>query len=239
MHGESPTSCDVPREQRLNADGFMVTEPLLSAAMLSILRDAADDVLRGAGSARAGVRGVVHLHHAFREAAETATVRAMVASVLGAGAFLVRSILFDKTAAANWDVLWHQDVTIAVRERRDVPGFGPWSVKAGVPHVQPPAAVLEEMLTVRLHLDDCGEGNGPLLVVPGSHRHGIVDVRTVDSAACNRAAVSCHLPAGAAVVMRPLLLHASRKATALGRRRVLHLEFAASELPAGLEWARL
>ena len=37
--------------------------------------------------------------------------------------------------------------------------------------------------------------------------------------------------------MRPLLVHASSPATVPSRRRVVHLEFAAAELPSPLEWA--
>ena len=65
----------------------------------------------------------------------------------------VRAIMFDKSTDANWLVPWHQDLTIAVQARVEAEGFSPWSIKEGVPHVQPPVALLEQMLTVRLHLD--------------------------------------------------------------------------------------
>ena len=57
----------------------------------------------------------------------------------------VRGIYFDKNPEANWLVAWHQDLTLAVRNQFDVPGFGPWSVKEGVPHVQPPVFLLEDV----------------------------------------------------------------------------------------------
>lgn len=115
----------------------------------------------------------------MRELARSPEVRALVEPLLGAGAFAVRGILFDKTPDANWKVAWHQDLTIAVRERREVEGFGPWSEKAGVVHVQPPAAVLEQMVTVRLSLGPCGPGNGPVCVIPGSHAHGRLSAEEV------------------------------------------------------------
>jgi hypothetical protein len=76
--------------------------------------------------------------------AESVPVRELAQAVLGDSAFAVRGILFDKIPEANWKVPWHQDVTIAVRAREDVEGFRPWSTKAGILHVQPPAHVLEK-----------------------------------------------------------------------------------------------
>ena len=110
----------------------------------------------------------------IRELSRSSIVRSLVIPTLGSNCFSVRAILFNKTASSNWKVSWHQDVVIAVKEYADLAGYGPWSNKSGVPHVRPPAAILENMLAVRLHLDDCGEENGPLRVLPGSHTHGIL-----------------------------------------------------------------
>ena len=104
--------------------------------------------------------------------ANSDTVHVLVEPILGAHFFAFRGILFDKIPDANWKVPWHQDVTIAVIERVEVEGFGPWSMKAEVLHVQPPAEVLEHILTVRFHLDFCGEENGALRVLFGSHTLG-------------------------------------------------------------------
>ncbi len=87
---------------------------------------------------------------AVRELAKCSAVRSYIEPVLGPTAFAVRGILFDKVASANWLVAWHQDLTIEVNERVDTPGFGPWSVKAGVPHVQPPISILQQMGAVRI-----------------------------------------------------------------------------------------
>ncbi len=73
----------------------------------------------------------------------------IAAGAIGAEARPVRAILFDKTAATNWALGWHQDRTIVVRERREVPGFGPWTVKAGLLHVAPPFEVLAGMVSNR------------------------------------------------------------------------------------------
>ncbi len=127
----------------------------------------------GLPQGRAGLRlhGVAALHPML---AASGAIGAVAASVLGPDCRPVRAILFDKTAAANWALAWHQDRTVAVRERVDVPGFGPWTVKDGMLHVAPPAAVLAGMATLRVHLDPVPADNAPLLVAPGSHRFGRV-----------------------------------------------------------------
>ena len=172
-----------------------------------------------------------------REWLASDAVRALIEPHLGPGVFPVRGILFDKTATANWKVAWHQDRSIAVRERCEVAGYGPWSVKDGVPHVQPPVAVLAGMLTLRLHLDDCDLDNGPLRVVPGSHRDGILSDTAIATAVAAGPVVNCCLPAGGVLLMRPLLLHASSAAMQPRHRRVIHVEFSADQLPEELSWA--
>jgi ectoine hydroxylase-related dioxygenase (phytanoyl-CoA dioxygenase family) len=111
----------------------------------------------------------------------------------------------------------------------------PWSVKEGVPHVQPPVELLEQMLTVRLHLDDCDETNGALRVLPGSHRLGRLSADAIKSLR-EETAVACSVAAGGALVMRPLLLHSSERSHRESHRRVIHLEYAGFDLPDGLEW---
>jgi len=182
------------------------------------------------------IRNLLEVVPEIRSLARSAVVRALVEAVLGEGAFAVRGILFDKTPDANWKVAWHQDLTIAVREKREVEGFGPWSEKTGIAHVQPPAAVLERMITVRLHLDDCGAENGPVQVIPGSHAAGRLGAEQVQGWRADRAAVPTLVAAGGALLMRPLILHASSPSTVPAHRRVVHLDFAAGDLPGGLEW---
>lgn len=149
----------------------------------------------------------------------------------------VRVIYFDKSPGENWLVTWHQDLTIAVRERVDVPGFGPWSVKDGVPHVQPPVDLLEQMVTVRIHLDDADASNGALRVLPGSHRHGRLASGQIQHLRESGDDVLCAARAGDALLMRPLILHASGKSTSEHHRRILHIEYAGFELPSALRWA--
>jgi hypothetical protein len=148
----------------------------------------------------------------------------------------VRAIYFNKSPETNWLVPWHQDLTLAVRGRVEAPGFGPWSTKDGVPHVQPPVDLLERMLTVRIHFDDTDESNGALRVLPGSHRLGRLASERIQELRTQQAAVLCAVPAGGALLMRPLLLHASSRSTSSRHRRVLHIEYAGFILPNGLEW---
>lgn len=226
---------------RVDRDGYAVVPGVLAdgerAALIAALGGVgADPAALRRGGELYGLRDLLRRVPDVRLVADRPGVRALVEPVLGPGAFPVRGLLFDKTPGANWSVPWHRDLTIAVRERRDVPGYGPWTEKAGVPHVQPPLGVLERMLTVRLHLDDCGPENGPLAAVPGSHRSaggGEVADRELRA---RTPAVSLPVARGGAVVMRPLILHASGSARAAGHRRVVHIEFAADPLPGGLSW---
>lgn len=229
----------------LSDDGFAIVSDIIDESQCQQLHDAIDRVHEHCnGRKRANrvyaIRNLLDAVPETRDLANSLAVRALVESHLGTAAFVTRAILFDKTPSANWNVTWHQDRTIAVQQRRDVAGFGPWSVKAGVQNVSPPAAVLEQMLTVRIHLDDCAADNGALRVVPGSHRLGILSPEEIaaqrdsnpEKIAC------CDAASGDALLMRPLLLHASSPAVVPKRRRVLHFEFAAEPLPRGLAWHR-
>lgn len=157
--------------------------------------------------------------------------------LLGDNFRATRGIFFDKTEGANWPVLWHQDLSLAVREKRNLPRWAIWSVKRGIPHVQPPAEILARMVTVRLHLDDCPAENGALRVIAGSHRSGKLSRDAIQQLTAGEADVVT-ASAGDALFMRPLILHASSAALLPRHRRVLHVEFAPNDLlPPELDWA--
>ena len=166
-----------------------------------------------------------------------AILTATATRLSGRHARIVRILAFDKTPAANWGVPWHQDRTIAVAKRVETTGYGPWTVKGGVPHVEPPQAVLEAMFSLRLHLDDCGETNGPLRIIPGSHRLGRLSAGQVLDVAMRTPAMICTAGAGDVLAMQALTIHSSEPAHSPAHRRVLHLDFATADLPAPLEWA--
>ncbi|HEX8379964.1 MAG TPA: phytanoyl-CoA dioxygenase family protein [Allosphingosinicella sp.] len=163
-------------------------------------------------------------------------IDSIAAAILGPAARAVGAKLFDKSPARNWALGWHQDRTVPVRERRDVPGFGQWTVKSAIPHCVPPAAILERSLTLRVHLDPAGETNAPLLVAPGSHRLGVVAEAAIPAAVERLGARACLAEAGDVWAYRTLVLHASERAGAPVARRVLQLLYSAETLPGGLEW---
>jgi ectoine hydroxylase-related dioxygenase (phytanoyl-CoA dioxygenase family) len=158
--------------------------------------------------------------------------------VLGPNAFAFKATLFDKHVDANWLVAWHQDRSIPVAQRIDVPGWSGWSVKNGVNYVQPPVEVLQGVLAARIHIDDCDVSTGPLRVLAGSHLLGKRAQTNIASLVGKFREITLTGEMGSVVLMRPLLLHASSKINAKKRRRVLHLEFAAMDLPGGLQWHR-
>ena len=152
---------------------------------------------------------------------------------LGDGFGLVRALFFDKPPDRTWNLPWHKDTSIAVRDHHVSSGlFTRPTVKAGVPHLIAPDEVLRRMLTLRIHLDDVTDENGPLRVIPGSHVSSDCDGDVEQ-------AVDIHARAGDVLAMRPLISHASGSSHEGTRRhrRILHLEFAADgELPDGVAW---
>ena len=150
---------------------------------------------------------------------------------------LVRALFFDKTPEKNWYVTWHQDKTVTLNRRINKEGWNQWSIKDGVHHVQPPIDVLNQMVTLRLHIDSTDENNGCLKVIPGTHRQGILKQEEIDRKVKREPYVSCVVGAGGVVIMRPHILHSSSKAKCPSHRRVVHLEYSSFELPSGVSWA--
>ncbi len=212
------------------SDGFFLIPKVLEKSECRSL-------IEGLGTvAGAGRRGMLAVPEVAALALSERLLH-LVRAHLPAGPVPVRAIYFDKSPDANWLVPWHQDLTLALQKRVEVPGFGPWSVKEGIPHVQPPIELLEQMITVRLHLDAADESNGALRVLPGSHLRGRLSPEQIGEWRECVPEVLCLAAAGDALLMRPLLLHASGRATRAGHRRVMHLEYAGFSLPEGLEWA--
>jgi hypothetical protein len=222
-------------------NGYAVLPGFLSSETVTVALDAlAIARIDNGGSQRAGkafgIRDLLNVVPFTRELANSSSCRSVVEPILGSAARVVRGIYFDKHKDANWKVAWHQDMTIAVRERLDLDGYGPWSIKAGFHHVQPPASVLENMLTLRIHLDHADESNGALRVLPGTHKFGRLNASQIEYWKEQQKPVTCVVERGGAVLMRPLLLHSSFAAVNPGHRRVLHFEYSSIDLPGGLRW---
>ena len=212
---------------QVEKDGFAVVPSCLDESTVESLRKEFNDT-------RYPERNLLSVP-SVQALARSRPVREIMEGILGQTCFATRGIFFNKTRSSNWKVVWHQDLTIAVRERKDCHGFGPWTVKAGIVHVQPPAEIMAGILAIRLHLDESGLDNGPLRMISGSHRQGRLSATEI-TRRVKSDSVICTVPKGGAILMRPLLLHASSACEAPKSRRVIHLEFAATELPGGLDW---
>ncbi|MBS0308880.1 MAG: phytanoyl-CoA dioxygenase family protein, partial [Proteobacteria bacterium] len=217
----------------LENNGYAIVPSVLTQNEISLLANEPSFQLQN--NAPVGIRSIVQKSIAAHALAHSPAIRSLVEPVLGAKARLVRSILFNKNRDTNWNVTWHQDLSIAVRSRFDISGFVAWSEKEGVPHVQPPPTLLEQMLTVRIHLDDANANNGALWVAPGSHRCGRIRSEETTATVAHFGQHLCAAQAGDVLLMRPLLLHTSRKTESDVQRRVIHLEFSGFNLPAPLE----
>lgn len=230
-----------PRQAGVEREGFSVEpgvfgKPETEHLIDSLLTISDEKGVRSHGGVYA-IRNLIHLSPVIRELAWSVKVRSIAEDVLEDSAFPVRATLFDKTADANWLVPWHQDVTICVDAKIEVPGYGPWTKKAGVWHVQPPTSVLERILSVRIHLDDCSESNGALRVIPGTHQFGRLTAVQIGERQRMSDSITCVVDRGGVVLMRPLLLHASSAGSAASHRRVIHIDYASCQLHGGLRWA--
>ena len=207
----------------LHEQGFEVVPNCLSPkAVSSVSKLLAESSIT---RSRAGMRHALQVP-AVRSLAKSGVLIEFAKQVLGQHAFPFRATLFDKSPESNWLVVWHQDTALPLRERRELAGWGPWSVKEGTICAHAPASALQEVLAIRVHLDDSGSENGPLKVLPGTHQSGVLTDDAIYELAFNTSAVECCVEAGGILVMRPLLLHASSKTRSMARRRVLHIEYA-------------
>jgi len=162
-------------------------------------------------------------------------LKSLISDLFGDDYFVVKSIFFDKPETSNWYVSYHQDLTISVNKKIDLKNFGPWTIKQNQFAVQPPINILQNIFTVRIHLDDTDENNGALKVIPQSHLKGICRSGTLDWK--TETEISCAVPKGGIMIMKPLLLHSSCRTNNNKRRRVIHIEFSNQELPIEIQWS--
>lgn len=212
-------------------DGFALLPGVLAVEECQALAEGLD------AGAVAGTRSLLQHPHCGALLARL-RAHAGLAALIPATHVAVQCTLFEKSGARNWLVPVHQDLSIPVAERVAAPDLSGWSEKEGMVFVQAPVPLLEQLVAVRLHLDHCGPDDGPLKVVPGTHRLGRLDPGLAVALRRSHGELSCAAAAGDALVMRPLLLHASSKSRGSSRRRVLHFVFAPRQLTHGLRWAQ-
>ncbi len=154
------------------------------------------------------------------------------------GARPVRLTLFDKSAATNWSLPWHQDRVIAVAERYTVEGYTNWSRKDGLWHVEPPADLLAGMLFARVHLDPADADGGAMELALGSHRWGRVASGDAGTVADRCRQETCVAARGDILFVKALTLHRSATSRSGAARRALRVDYAlATHLAPPLTWA--
>ena len=203
-------------------NGFAVLPDVLSRREIATLSDAITRLR--AERSRAGARHLLR-HPDVASLARDPRLLEIAAATLGEQARPFGATLFDKSPRANWLVVWHQDTALPLRARRDVPGWGPWSLKRGVLYAHAPTAALNRVVALRVHLDDSTTSNGPLRVLPGSHALGVLRDDEIARLAASVQPVECLASRGSIVMMRPLVVHSSSKAAISARRRVIHIEY--------------
>jgi ectoine hydroxylase-related dioxygenase (phytanoyl-CoA dioxygenase family) len=212
-------------EGTIDKEGFAVIPHLFAREDMDQLFK--DINQAGPKRSRAGVRHALGLN-AVAAVAQQPHLIELVRTVLGSAAFPFRATLFDKSPDSNWLVVWHQDTALPLRSRRDVLGWGPWSMKEGLHYAHAPSSTLSEILALRIPLDDSTATNGPLRVLPGTHKLGVLNNDAIHELAGRIAPVDGLVPKGGIVAMRPLLVHASSKTQTRATRKVLHIEYAAA-----------
>ncbi|MGA9391907.1 MAG: phytanoyl-CoA dioxygenase family protein [Candidatus Sulfotelmatobacter sp.] len=219
----------------IERDGFAIVPDVLPSLDVDLIVKAISAA--APNRSRAGIRHALSLN-AVNELAQQPIVIELARCVLGPTAFPFRATLFDKSSKSNWLVVWHQDTALPLREKSEVPSWGPWSVKDCIFYAHAPATALSQVLALRIHLDHSTAQNGPLRLLPGTHTLGVLDDDYMHELSMLISPVECLVPKGGILAMRPLLIHSSSKSQIEGDRRVLHVEYAASSsIAAPLELA--
>ncbi len=216
-------------------DGVEIRKALLSQKDIEIVKsdiDLESDIFQ-----KYGVRNLEKKFSSISRLVADEKILSIAQTLLNGRVSLVRAIFFDKTPQKNWFVTWHQDKMVTLDRKTNIEGWSAWTLKDGIHHVQPPVAVLNKMVTFRLHIDSSDVENGCLKVIPGTHKYGILKQEEIDKIVACEAAVSCEVDTGDAVIMRPHILHSSSKARNPDHRRVVHIEYSSYELPDGVSWA--
>jgi hypothetical protein len=213
--------------------GFRIVSSVFAAGEVEPVRRAAECAPRS----RAGSRHLLGIEAVFALSRDPRLIN-LATEMLGGSVEPFKATLFDKSPTSNWLVAWHQDLALPIRERVNAPGWGPWTQKSGRLYALAPAKALEKVVALRVHLDDSRNDNGPLRVLPGTHRFGRLSEARIAQLVKEVQEVECVVAAGGVIAMRPLLVHASSKSASMAARRVLHIEYAGTlVLGSGIELA--
>lgn len=230
--------------ENLDRDGYVVIDQVFTCSKTHAIGEAIANALAqsdanslissASNGAVVGARNLLHLWPGVKDLCRGTILAKCLHEILGKNVGLVRVLYFNKPPGRSWSLPWHKDMTIAVRDNQ-IPSvaFQKPTRKAGVPHVEASVELLQNMLTLRIHLDDVDDDNGTLRVLPGSHHSG----KSLNWQ--NSEPKSIVASAGSALLMRPLLAHCSNATSAPvpRHRRILHMEFAGqATLPDGYEW---
>ncbi len=216
-------------------NGFTLISNVFNNDSISLVTNEVKD--SDIGNCRGGIRNAEKKFRSIRLLLSSDKLTNIARDYLSGNPQLVRVIYFDKTPKNNWLVTWHQDKTVAVTKKFDREGWGPWSTKDSIQHVQPPLSVLNNMITLRIHLDIANKASGCLKVMPTSHKLGLLCQEDIHKYCQKHIPVNCIANCGDVLVMRPHLLHSSSKAINPTSRRIIHIEYCGDTLPEGVQWA--
>jgi hypothetical protein len=214
-------------EVEIKTQGFAIIPEMVSEGSISVLLEH----LSGANlrRSRAGIRHALQ-HPGVMEIAQDPLLLSIAQGTLGSEAIPFRATLFDKSQLSNWLVVWHQDTALPLQQRLEAEGWGPWSVKDGLIYAHAPARALNQVLALRVHLDNSTAENGPLRVLPATHNLGVLSDDSIHDLAARLNPIDCLVAKRGILAMRPLIVHASSKSTSDMPRRVLHIEYASSRV---------
>jgi hypothetical protein len=228
---EEVTPGSTVERRALEQDGYVIAPSILGPDEAASIEAALSQM----SNLEVGTRNLLELEWC-RAVVKRLRAAAGLGALLPGTGVAVQCTLFDKSPGRNWLVAMHQDLSIPVSARVAHPSLGVWSVKEGQTFVQPPHELLAQLIAVRIHIDECGLENGPLRVVPGSHREGRLTPSAARQLRDRLGEVACTVGRGGAVILKPLLLHASSKALSPSHRRVLHFLFGPASIGYGLRW---
>ena len=214
-------------------DGYIVVEGVLSPAKLKELRDQTDAIVAGASQVTANdnlydledshrpdnprVRRIKEPYSHFPyfwDLCRDTDVTDIVAQLIGPDIRVYGGKMNIKAASYGAPVEWHQD----------------W---AFYPHTN------DDVLATGILLDDCDEANGPLLMIPGSHKGPVYDHHAdgcfcgaFDPNAVGLDVSGAHKltgPAGSMTIHHVRAVHGSALNTSNRQRRLLLTEYAAAD----------